>query len=344
MTDSVQSKLIISSATAAGTLVEDMLGEGETAADAELREVSVPVESHGARLDRALAGIVPEFSRSYLQQLIEAAAVQLNGVTVTKVSARVKAGDNLKIELKPTPQSQAFKPEVMALELVFEDEHLLVINKPAGLVVHPAPGNWSGTLLNGLLGRDPQASLLPRAGIVHRLDKDTSGLMVVARRRQVMDQLVAMIAERSVSREYIALAHGAWEGPKSRQVETPIGRDPRNRLRMAVVDLEKTAGKTASTGFYLLQNEGPFCLVRCRLQTGRTHQIRVHMASIGHPLVADEVYGGKPAAGMERQALHACRLGFTHPVTGEALEFRAPPPADLAAALAQLGLGYNQIQ
>lgn len=344
MTDSVQSKLIISSAAAAGTLVDDILGEGETAADAELREVRVPVESHGARLDRALAGIVPEFSRNYLQQLIEAAAVQLNGVTVTKASARVKAGDDLKIELKPTPQSQAFKPEVMALEVLFEDEHLLVINKPAGLVVHPAPGNWSGTLLNGLLARDPQASLLPRAGIVHRLDKDTSGLMVVARRRQVMDQLVAMIAERSVSREYIALAHGAWEGSKSRQVEAPIGRDPRNRLRMAVVDLEKAAGKTASTGFYLLQNEGAFCLVRCRLQTGRTHQIRVHMAAIGHPLVADDVYGGKPAAGLTRQALHACRLAFTHPVTGAAVELRAPLPADLAAALAQLGLGYNQTQ
>lgn len=344
MTDSVQSKLIISSAAAAGTLVDDILGEGETAADAELREVRVPVERHGARLDRALAGIVPEFSRNYLQQLIEAAAVQLNGVTVTKASARVKAGDDLKIELKPTPQSQAFKPEVMALEVLFEDEHLLVINKPAGLVVHPAPGNWSGTLLNGLLARDPQASGLPRAGIVHRLDKDTSGLMVVARRRQVMDQLVAMIAERSVSREYIALAHGAWEGSKSRQVEAPIGRDPRNRLRMAVVDLEKAAGKTASTGFYLLQNEGAFCLVRCRLQTGRTHQIRVHMAAIGHPLVADDVYGGKPAAGLTRQALHACRLAFTHPVTGAAVDLRAPLPADLAAALVQLGLGYNQTQ
>jgi len=344
MTDSVQSKLIISSAITAGSLVDEILGEGEAGADAELREVSVPVESHGTRLDRALADMVPEFSRSYLQQLIEAAAVQLNGATASKASARVKAGDKLVIELKPTPQSQAFKPEAMALEVVFEDEHLLVINKPAGLVVHPAPGNWSGTLLNGLLARDVQASGLPRAGIVHRLDKDTSGLMVVARRRQVMDQLVVMIAERSVSREYLALAHGAWQGPKGRRVDAPMGRDPRNRLRMAVVDLEKNTGKTASTDLYLLQGEGAFCLVRCRLHTGRTHQIRVHMASIGHPLVSDEVYGGKPAAGLDRQALHACRLAFTHPVTGEALEFRAPLPEDLAAALARLGLGYNQIQ
>ncbi|MFI5445621.1 RluA family pseudouridine synthase [Polaromonas sp. UC242_47] len=344
MTDSVQSKLIISSATEADILPEEVLGDAEAGAEFELRQVMVPVGSHGERLDRALAGIVPEFSRSYLQQLIEAAAVKINGTTITKVSSKVKAGDDLQIELKPTPQSQAFKPEAMELEIVFEDEHLLVVNKPAGLVVHPAPGNWSGTLLNGLLARDPQASLLPRAGIVHRLDKDTSGLMVVARRRQVMDQLVAMIAERTVSREYLALAHNAWQGAAARQVEAPVGRDPRNRLRMAVVDLEKNAGKTASTGIFRLGSEGDFCLVRCKLQTGRTHQIRVHMASIGHPLVADEVYGGRPAAGLTRQGLHACRLAFDHPVTHEALEFKSALPADLAAAVESLGLGYNQAQ
>ena len=328
----------------AGSLSDEPMEEAEAGADVELRQVRVPAGSHGFRLDLALAGIVPEFSRSYLQQLIEAAAVRLNGATVTKTSAKVKVGDELRIELKPTPQSQAFKPEGMALEVVFEDEHLLVINKPAGLVVHPAPGNWSGTLLNGLLARDAQASLLPRAGIVHRLDKDTTGLMVVARRRQIMDRLVTMIAERAVSREYLALAHGAWQGPASRQVDAPLGRDPRNRLRMAVVDLEKSAGKTASTGFFLLQNEGPFCLVRCKLQTGRTHQIRVHMASIGHPLVSDEVYGGKLAAGLARQALHARRLAFTHPATGKSLEFRSPLPADMAAAMCALGLRYNQNQ
>ncbi len=276
--------------------------------------------------------------------MIEAGAVQLNGVAAGKASAKVKAGDELGIELKPTPQSQAFKPEPMDLDVVFEDEHLLVINKPAGRVVHPAPGNWSGTLLNGLLARDASASLLPRAGIVHRLDKDTSGLMVVARRRQVMDQLVAMIAARSVSREYLAIAHGAWQGPRAREVASPIGRDPRNRLRMAVVDLDRQAGKTASTGLFLLQGEGPYCLVRCKLQTGRTHQIRVHMASIGHPLVSDEVYGGRPAGTLARQALHACRLAFVHPVTGLALEFTAPLPADLVAVLSHLGLGYNQNQ
>jgi 23S rRNA pseudouridine1911/1915/1917 synthase len=225
MTDSGQSKLIISSASAED-LPDEIDGELDSGAAFELRQVVVPATSHGERLDRTLAQAVPEFSRSYLQQLIEAGAVRLDGTVLNKSSARVKAGNTLQVELKPTPQSQAFKPESMALEIVFEDEHLLVVNKPAGLVVHPAPGNWSGTLLNGLLGRDPEAGLLPRAGIVHRLDKDTSGLRVVARKRQVMDQLVAMIAARTVSREYLALGHGDWQGPAARQVEAPIGRDP----------------------------------------------------------------------------------------------------------------------
>jgi 23S rRNA pseudouridine1911/1915/1917 synthase len=344
MTDSVQSKLIISSASVGDALSDEMADDLDTGAAFELRQVVVPAGSHGERLDRTLAQAVPEFSRSYLQQLIEAGAVQLDGTVLTKSSARVKAGHTLQIELKPTPQSQAFKPETMALEIVFEDDHLLVVNKPAGLVVHPAPGNWSGTLLNGLLGRDPEAALLPRAGIVHRLDKDTSGLMVVARKRQVMDQLVAMIAARTVIREYLALAHGDWQGPAARQVNEPIGRDPRNRLRMAVVDLERNSGKTASTGIFRLASGGGFCLVRCKLQTGRTHQIRVHMASMGHPLVADEVYGGRPAASLARQALHACRLAFEHPVTHAALEFLSPLPPDLAAAVAGVGLGYNQGQ
>lgn len=342
MTDSEQSKLIISSAADASCPLDEAQEEGEgPSTEMELRQVVAPVESHGSRLDRALAGIVPEFSRNYLQQLIEAGVVQVNRQTVRKTSTRIKAGDELLIELRPTPQSQAFKPEVMALDIVFEDDYLCVINKPAGLVVHPAPGNWSGTLLNGLLARDPQASFLPRAGIVHRLDKDTSGLMVVARQRSAMDQLVALIAARDVHREYIALAHGSWQGARTRQVEAAIGRDPRNRLRMAVVDLEKNSGKTASTVVSLLQNETKHCLVKCKLHTGRTHQIRVHMAFLGHPLVSDEVYGGPPAGSLCRQALHACRLAFEHPVTGEAMEFKAAPPADFQAAIAHLGLRYN---
>jgi 23S rRNA pseudouridine1911/1915/1917 synthase len=344
MTDSEQSKLIISGANVSlGPLDEAQDDVDSSNIEMELRQVMVPVESHGTRLDRALAGIVPEFSRNYLQQLIEAGVVQVNAQTVSKTSSKVKAGDALTIELRPTPQSQAFKPEAMPLEIVFEDEYLCVINKPAGLVVHPAPGNWSGTLLNGLLARDPLASFLPRAGIVHRLDKDTSGLMVVARQRSAMDQLVGLIAARDVHREYVALAHGAWDGAKTRQVEAAIGRDPRNRLRMAVVDIEKNSGKTASTVVSLLQNEAQHCLVKCKLHTGRTHQIRVHMAFLGHPLVSDALYGGQPAGGLSRQALHACRLAFEHPVTGEMMEFKADPPADLEAAISGLGLIYNKV-
>jgi 23S rRNA pseudouridine1911/1915/1917 synthase len=341
MTDSELRKFIISASVDGQSSEDEGQDEGDAAAEMELRHVSVPVQSHGTRLDKALVGLVPEFSRNYLQQLIEAGGVTLKGVKTVKTSAKVKAGDELSIELRPTPQSQAFKPEAMALDIVYEDEHLLVINKTAGLVVHPAPGNWSGTLLNGLLAHDPQASFMPRAGIVHRLDKDTSGLMVVARQRQTMDQLVGMIAARTVSREYIALAHGAWEGAKTRQVEAPIGRDPRNRLRMAVVDLEKNSGKTASTVVSLLGNSEKHCLVKCRLHTGRTHQIRVHMAFLGHPLVSDALYGGALAGDMARQALHACRLAFAHPATGEPMEFKSPSPPDLESALQALGLGYN---
>ena len=342
MTDSELSKFIISGSVDAKSPDDDTQDEGDAVAEMELRHVSVPIENHGNRLDKALAGLVPEFSRNYLQQLIEAGGVLVKGIKTVKTSAKVKAGDELSIELRPTPQSQAFKPEAMVLDIVYEDGYLLVINKPAGLVVHPAPGNWSGTLLNGLLAHDPQASFMPRAGIVHRLDKDTSGLMVVARQRQTMDQLVGMIASRTVSREYIALAHGAWEGTKTRQVEAPIGRDPRNRLRMAVVDLEKNSGKTASTVVSLLENSENHCLVRCRLHTGRTHQIRVHMAFLGHPLVSDALYGGALAANLSRQALHAYRLAFAHPSTGELMEFKSSPPPDLVCAMATFGLRYNQ--
>lgn len=317
---------------------------GDAGPDLEIKDFAFTPDQHGARLDKALAELVPEFSRNYLQQLIEAGAVCVNGVLAAKPSARVKAGETCRVELRPTPQAQAFKPEAMALDTVYEDEHLRVLNKPAGLVVHPAPGNWSGTLLNGLLASDRQAALLPRAGIVHRLDKDTSGLMVVARTRAAMDALVALIAAREVSRQYLALAHRPWVGGAQRTVEAPIGRDPRNRLRMAVVDLVHGSGKAARTDFALLDNADAGCWVHCTLHTGRTHQIRVHMASIGHPLVGDAVYGGAPAAGLARQALHAFRLGFAHPVTGEPLQFHAAPPADLQEALQTWGLRYNQDQ
>ena len=341
MTDKKRSNLIISSAAAAGIAIDETQDAAESGAESELRQVAAPLHCHGERLDRTLAEIVPEFSRSYLQQLIVAGAVQHNGVVQVKSSARVKAGDALIIELKPTPQSQAFKPEPMDIDVVFEDEFLLVINKPAGLVVHPAPGNWSGTLLNGLLARDARAYLLPRAGIVHRLDKDTSGLMVVARQRQTMDQLVEMIAARSVNRQYLGLAHGEWRGAKTRHADFPVGRDPKNRLRMAVVDLEKTSGKAAATDITMLESGPQYCLVQCKLHTGRTHQIRVHMSALGHPLVSDVMYGGPMAGGLQRQALHACRLEFQHPVTDNVMSFNAALPEDMLAALANVGLRYN---
>ena len=316
--------------------------EGEdTAVDVEIREATVAPLQHGERLDRALVNIASEFSRSYVQQLIEAGAVRLNGQVANKSSARVKVGDLVVLELRPTPQSQAFKPESMALNVVHQDEHILVINKPAGLVVHPAPGNWSGTLLNGLLAFDPACASMPRAGIVHRLDKDTSGLMVVARSRRAMDMLVHAIAAREVSRQYLAIAHKPWSGRAEVTVDLPIGRDPRNRLRMAVVDVHSTLGKSAKTDVIHLGSSGNFCLVRCILHTGRTHQIRVHMASLGHALVADVVYGGGLVPGMVRQALHARRLAFSHPVTGMAHVFEAPPPADFILLLSSLELSYN---
>ena len=344
MTDSELDKSIISGTLAQALHADDAQDESDSVAEMELRRVSVPVANHGGRLDKTLADLVPEFSRSYLQQLIEAGCVHVKGVKALKPSSKVKAGDELTVELRPTPQSQAFKPEAMPLDIVFEDAHLMVINKPAGLVVHPAPGNWSGTLLNGLLAHDPQASFLPRAGIVHRLDKDTSGLMVVARQRQTMDLLVAMIAARTVSREYIALAHGGWQGARTREVDAAIGRDPRNRLRMAVVDLERSPGKTAATLVTLLQSGDTHSLVKCKLHTGRTHQIRVHMAFLGHPLVSDELYGGGVAGGLNRQALHACRLAFVHPLTGETMEFKSSPPTDLQTAIENFGLIYNESQ
>jgi 23S rRNA pseudouridine1911/1915/1917 synthase len=309
--------------------------------EVEWRKADISAAQHGERLDRALVDVAPEFSRSYLQQLIEAGCVSLNAKPTTKASQKVKAGDAVAIELRPTPQSQAFKPEDMALNVVYQDAHILIINKPAGMVVHPAPGNWSGTLLNGLLGYDKDSALIPRAGIVHRLDKDTSGLMVVARSRAVMDALVHAIAAREVSRQYLAVAHRPWTGAPKVTVEAPVGRDPRNRLRMAVVDLDKTPGKTAKTDVIVLDNADTGCLVRCILHTGRTHQIRVHMASLGHPLVADGVYGGTVVPAMARQALHACRLALAHPVTGVPLVFEAALPPDFTGLLQAWGLRYN---
>ena len=325
-----------------GTLPQDeMEGGFQLGPQSEQRPLEFGAEHHGMRLDRALANLVPEFSRNYLQQLIDLGAVQVNGQVVVKPSHKVRVSDSGMIELRPTPQSQAFKAEPMALEVVYVDAHLLVVNKPAGLVVHPAPGNWSGTLMNGLLAYDPKAFDLPRAGIVHRLDKDTSGLMVVARTRGVMDALVRAIAAREVKRQYLAIGQGAWTGAHRCEVDAAIGRDPVNRLRMAAVDLALHPGKAARTDFELLSNAAQACLVRCTLHTGRTHQIRVHLARLLHPLAGDVLYGGSMALGITRQALHAYRLAFEHPVSKQPMSFFAALPEDFSQALTALGLKYN---
>lgn len=305
----------------------------------ETRTFEVPVAAHGERLDRVLVQLFPEFSRSYLQQLVADGAVQKGGMALRKASARLKAGDALAVELRPTQQAQAFAPQPMNLDVVFEDMDLLIINKPAGLVVHPAAGNWSGTLLNGLLAYHPGASGLARAGIVHRLDKDTSGLMLVAKSRAAFDGLVRAIAAREVKRRYLALAQGRWVGERQRDVEQPIGRDARNRLRMAVVP--HGLGKSAQTTFTVLDANEHAAVLMCRLHTGRTHQIRVHAAWMGHPLVGDALYGGRERWGLGRQALHAMRLDLRHPVSGQPLSFQVKPPQDFEAAIEGSGLHYN---
>ena len=320
---------------------------GDEASPTGARRLEVAPECHGQRLDAWLSACIPAYSRSHLKGLIEAGAVQVGGQAVTSASRKVAQGQVVDIVLRATAQSQAFVPEPMDLPIVFEDAHLLVVDKPAGLVVHPAAGNWSGTLMNGLLAHHAGAASLPRAGIVHRLDKDTSGLMVVGKTLEAVTALSRAIAAREVKRQYLALAHG--QVPESESVTSSIGRDPVTRVRMAVVH----AGKPARTDVQRLLcaqvQEAPasgrsedarparwVSGVLCTLHTGRTHQIRVHLSSRRHPLVADALYGGAPLLGMTRQALHAARLGFVHPITGEALRFEAALPADMAAAWAEL--------
>ena len=333
--------------TALATIDEEWSsGPDDAASDvAELPDVrgaQVEADWHGHRLDRWLVQLAPEFSRNHLQTLIERGCVTIDGQAASSASRKLLAGQMVRIELLPTQESQAFRAEKLPLNIIYEDAHLLVLNKAAGMVVHPASGNWSGTVMNGLLAHHPAAATLPRAGIVHRLDKDTTGVMVVGKTLEAVTSLGRMIAAREVHREYVALAYGRV--PEEMVVDVPLRRDLISRIKMAVL----ATGKPSRTDVYLLgqgeEDRRSISAVHCVLHSGRTHQIRVHLAFKGHPLVADALYGGARALGLTRQALHAIRLSFAHPITGQALQFDAPLPQDLAAAWALLDLPEPNLQ
>jgi 23S rRNA pseudouridine1911/1915/1917 synthase len=300
----------------------------------ESRQLTIPPEHAGRRLDQSLAELLPEFSRSRIQTWIDAGRVAIVGATASR-KLKVWGGESVRVEPEANPAELPHQAEDIDLAVVYEDADILVIDKPAGLVTHPGAGNWEGTLLNALLHHVPDATNLPRAGIVHRLDKDTSGLMVVAKTLQAHTQLVRDLQARTVKRVYWAVARGRVR-PLAGAIEAAIGRHPRDRVRMAVVDDDH--GKPALTHYQVLRQFDAVAWLECRLATGRTHQIRVHMAHIGHPLLGDPVYGGRQPAQpvFPRQALHAVRLGLNHPISGAALEWDAPPPEDFAGLLREL--------
>jgi len=296
----------------------------------------------GLRVDQAAAELFPEFSRARLQSWIRDGSLTLDGRPV-KPKHRLAGGETLRLDAKPEPDEET-EPQDVPLAILHRDESIIVLDKPAGLVVHPAAGHPGGTLQNGLLYRFPELAVVPRAGIVHRLDKDTSGVMVVARTLQAHARLVAQLQRRSMSRVYEAVVHGVTAGRGT--VNAPVGRNPRDRQRMAVV----ASGRPAVSHYERLEAFRHFSHLQVSLETGRTHQIRVHMKHLGHPLVGDPQYGRKtPAAkdiaepvlaavrGFPRQALHARRISLSHPVTGERNEFESPLPADIVGLLQVLG-------
>ena len=309
--------------------------------DEDFISLDIPLEMAGERLDKVLAGSLPDYSRNRLKAWVEAGAVMVDG-KVTKARYLLQGGESVKVFPQEMPEQFAFNPEDIPLDVVYEDEDIIVVNKPPGLVVHPAAGNWSGTLLNGLLFHYPELKSLPRAGIVHRLDKDTSGLMVVARTSHAQTSLVRQLQERTVGRRYLAWVWG--DAPSQGKVLASVGRDQRDRLKMAAGSPQ---GKPAATLFRRLAKglvgEAPVALLECRLETGRTHQIRVHLESLGFPLVGDPVYRKKaPGAAknlsFNRQALHAFALSLQHPVKHELMTWFRLPPQDLLDLLPQVGM------
>jgi 23S rRNA pseudouridine1911/1915/1917 synthase len=302
-----------------------------SAADYSPAEITVPADCAGLRLDAALARLLPEHSRSRLQGWLRDGRVVLDGA-VPDAKRKVWGGEQITVAVPPPPTFAAAAEDI-GLPIVFEDATLIVIDKPAGLVVHPGNGNETGTLMNALLHHAPALAGVPRAGIVHRLDKETSGLLVVAKTLAAQTDLVRQLQARSVSRHYLALVHGAVAHDGT--VDAPLGRHPTQRTRMSVL---KYGGKEARTHYRVRERFAHCTLVECRLETGRTHQIRVHMAKLGHPLIGDPVYG-KTKCGVARldafprQALHAFRLALVHPVTNSEMAWESPLPADFAALL-----------
>ncbi|MDP1940138.1 MAG: 23S rRNA pseudouridine(1911/1915/1917) synthase RluD [Gallionella sp.] len=316
-----------------------------SAPDDDVIHFVVPSDYAGLRLDQALARLLPEYSRSRLQEWVAQQQVLLDGAPAIS-KQKVWGGEKLEVLPQSTLSEQPYLAEDIPLDIVYEDDALLVINKPVGLVVHPGSGNWQGTLLNALLHHAPQLAAVPRAGIVHRLDKDTSGLLVVAKTLIAQTNLVRQLQERSVKREYLALVHGELQ--HGGYVDQPIGRHPSNRVKMAVIE----TGKEAVT-HYKVERSYPSCtLLRCTLETGRTHQIRVHLSYLKHPLVGDSVYLKGPQkcvpqlrdllTGFPRQALHATRLALEHPVSGELMEWHVPMPEDMQQLLKQIDSVLNE--
>jgi len=305
------------------------------------RQAIVPPELAGYRLDRAAAEIWSDYSRSRIQQWIASGELQLDGMSAQS-RHKLKGGETIAVEAELQAVSAA-QPEAIALDIVHEDEHLIVLNKPAGLVVHPGAGNSAGTLLNALLHYDESLSLVPRAGIVHRLDKDTSGLLIIARNLTAQQELAGMIEQRLIQRVYHAVCQTVLTGGGI--VDAPIDRNPRDRIRMMV----REGGRESLTHYRVIERFRAQTWIELKLETGRTHQIRVHMAHIGAALVGDPVYGGRPRLPKSpapelqhalqqfpRQALHARSLSFEHPVIGGELSFESPLPDDFSALLAAL--------
>jgi 23S rRNA pseudouridine1911/1915/1917 synthase len=310
----------------------DQKDEGDYSAAAERL---IPPALAGMRLDQALAQVFPEHSRSRLQAWVRAGRVTLDSHAADDVKRKVWGGERVVLDVAPTAGTTAARAEPIPLAIVHEDDAIIVVDKPAGLVVHPGAGNLQGTLLNALLHHAPQLAQVPRAGIVHRLDKDTSGLLVVARTLEAQTDLVRQLAARTVKREYLALVHGRVAGDGA--IDAPIGRHPTARTRMAVT----ARGREARTRYRVLERFDAATLVAATLETGRTHQIRVHMRAIGHPLVGDPTYGKRggiagPLAAFPRQALHATRLGLVHPVTRAACEWESPLPDDMRELIESL--------